>query len=328
VRQPEVGRLTRLLVALLLAAPVVRAAWSLLSAGAFLLEFLGGPPLLSGVTLPPAREPLPVAGLDADLYRASPPGGGASLVLVHGVTPAGKDDPQVRAAAVLLGRLGFDVAVPTVTGLAQGRLRPDDVTPVVASIAALRPPVAMIGVSVGAGPALLAAADARVRDRVRIVLSLGGYASAPHLVRFYLTGAHAWGASRGRVRHDPALVRHFVAANADLLGLSAEVAAALAPGRLAALVDRPPPPLADLLTALSPAAVAPHIRARLVLVHGRDDPAVPYTESLRLAAARAHDTTLILVDSLHHVEPTTAPTLTTLHDFTRLWLALYTLRNT
>ena len=327
MRQPEVGRLAGLLAAVLLAAPVARAVWSLLAAGAFLLEFLGGPPLLSRLTPLPVQGALGVPGLDADLYPAPVLGRGTSLVLVHGVAPAGKDDPRLRTAAVLLARLGFDVAAPTVPGLRQGRLRPDDVAPVVATVAAMRPPVALIGVSVGAGPALLAAADARVRDRVRIVLSLGGYASARHLLRFYLTGEHAWGGTRGRVTHDPALVRHFVATNADLLGLAPEAAAVLPPGRLAALIDRPPPPLAALLTALSPAAVAHDIRARLVLVHGRDDPAVPYTESLRLAAARPRDTVLVLVDVLHHVETGgPAARLSTLHDAARLWLAMYALR--
>jgi len=327
VRQPQVGRLAALVAAVLLAAPVVRAAWSLLAAGAFLLEFVGGPPLLSRLTPLPAPAALGVPGVDADLYRAPVLGGGASLVLVHGVTPGGKDDPRVRAAAALLARLGFDVAAPTVPGLRQGRLRPEDVAPVIASVAAMRPPVALIGVSVGAGPALLAAADGRVRDRVRIVLTLGGYASAAHLLRFYLTGEHAWDGTRERVTHDPALVRHFVATNADLLGLAPEAAAGLPPERLSALIDRPPPPLAALLASVSPGAVARDIRARLILVHGREDPAVPYTESLRLAAARPRDTVVVLVDVLHHVEAGgPAARLSALHDAARLWLAVYALR--
>ena len=55
----------------------------------------------------------------------------------------------------------------------------------------------MVAVSVGAGPALLAAADPRVRDRVRARAGLGGYASARELVRFYLTGDYGWDGARG-----------------------------------------------------------------------------------------------------------------------------------
>jgi dipeptidyl aminopeptidase/acylaminoacyl peptidase len=54
---------------------------------------------------------------------------------------------------------------------------------------------------------------------------------------------------------------------------------------------------------MSPERVARDIRARLLLVHGVDDRAVPYTESLRLAAARPEGTRVVLVHLLDHVEP-------------------------
>ena len=46
----------------------------------------------------------------------------------------------MREAAALLARAGFDVAVPTIPGLTRGRLRPDDVEPVVATLAARTAP--------------------------------------------------------------------------------------------------------------------------------------------------------------------------------------------
>ncbi|MGH7389424.1 MAG: hypothetical protein ACREM3_08170, partial [Candidatus Rokuibacteriota bacterium] len=243
MRQPEVAPLAGLLLALLLVAPVAHAGGALVLAGAFLVEFLDGGRAapLTRLTPPPARDTLAVGGAGADRYAraafVSRP-----LVLVHGVTPAGKDDPHAAAAARLLARAGFDVAVPTVPGLTTGRLRPDDVEPVVATIDALGRsagrPVTLVSVSVGAGPALLAAADERVRDRVAAVLSLGGYASARSLVRFFLTGDYAWGDARGHVEHDPALVRAFVEVNGDLVDEATR--RALAAGdraRAAALID-------------------------------------------------------------------------------------------
>jgi fermentation-respiration switch protein FrsA (DUF1100 family) len=61
-----------------------------------------------------------------------------------------------------------------------------------------------------------------------------------------------------------------------------------------------------LLTDLSPSTYLDRIRAPLFLIHGRDDPAVPFTETLRLArAARAAKRRVIttIVGSLSHVEP-------------------------
>jgi pimeloyl-ACP methyl ester carboxylesterase len=301
VRQPEVARLLALLLlAAAVVAPVVQAALTLVLSAAFLVEFLSGGAHrpLSALTPAPRVEALPVAGAAVDRWVGR---GGVPLVLVHGLAPAGKDDPRVRDAAALLARAGFDVAVPTIPGLTRGRLRPDDVRPVIATLAARPRPTVMLAVSVGAGPALLAAADPAVRDRVRTVLSLGGYASATELLRFFLTGDYAFGGIRGHVVHDPAVVQAFVEANADLVPPATREAIG-DPARAAALLRAPPPGVAALLASLSPERVAREIPARLVLVHGVDDPAVPYTESLRLAAARPGQTHVVLVHVLQHVE--------------------------
>ncbi len=260
----------------------MRGAARLGVATAFLLEFGGGPwPVLSALTAAPQESPRGLPGVVADRFLPRRIAAPTPLVLVPGVTPAGKDDPRARAAARLLARAGFDVTLLTVPGLTTGRLRSGDVAPVVAALLAADRPAVVIAVSVGSGPALLAAADPRVRERVSLIVSLGGYGSAPDLVRFYLTGDYQYGSERGHRRHDPALVRAFVEANADLLADAAH--------------------LHDVLNALSPVRAAPQIVAPLILVHGRDDMVVPFTESLRLKDARPHNTRLVLVDVLGHV---------------------------
>lgn len=333
MRQPKVDRplglLLALAIALLLAAPVVQAARDLAVASAFVVEFLGGgrPALLSALTPAPGRRPLSVPGVAVDRYRAPGLGRPAPLVLIHGVTPEGKDDPRARQAADLLARAGFDVAVPTVPGVAMGRLRPGDVEPVVATIAAAATdqPVTVIGVSIGAGPALLAAADPRVRERVAAVVSLGGYASARELLRFFLTGEYAWGAVRGRIQHDPEIVRAFLAANAELIDPETlRRLAAGEPGAAETFLAHPPTDARELLDALSPERVAREIRARLILVHGRGDRAVPHTESLRLQAARPERTTLALVGVVGHVEgPGGRLAWSQMRDFAVLWGVMY-----
>jgi pimeloyl-ACP methyl ester carboxylesterase len=326
VRQPEIVRLLTLLFAILLVVPVARTAGDLALGAAFLVEFLseGAWRPLSMLTPTPHRESMSVPGAAVDRWvgAAIVP---VPLVLVHGYSPEGKDDPRVREAAALLARAGFDVAVPTVPGLTRGQLRPQDVEPVVATLAARSAPTVMISVSVGAGPALLAAAEPAVRERVRVILSLGGYASAAELLRFFLTGDFRWGAIRGHVTHDREIVRQFVEANADLLDLpTREILAD--PTRVASMLEAPPPALTHLLDQLSPERVARQIRARLVLVHGTHDRAVPYTESLRLAAARPERTRVVLVGVLDHVEATRgASWLSGARELSSLLLAMYSL---
>jgi pimeloyl-ACP methyl ester carboxylesterase len=271
------------------------------------------------------------AGLAVDRYQARALQPAVPAVLVHGFAPAGKNDPRAVAAAQLLARAGFDVAVPSIPGLMQGRLRPDDVRPVVETVTTLardrRRPVTLIGVSVGAGPALLAAAEPRLRDSVAAVVSLGGYASAPALLRYFLTGDYAWGEIRGHVEHDPEVVRSFVSANADLLDADTRAALlGLDRTRVARLLAAPPPGLRGVLEALSPERVAADIPARLLLIHGRNDRAVPYTEALRLAAARPARTRVVLVGLFDHVEGAGGRVrLADIADLLALWAEVYTL---
>lgn len=320
----------------MLVAPVALGGAGLLAGAAFLLEFVseGRLAVLTAVSVRPRRAAMPEAGPAVDRYRAPGLRPAVPAVLVHGVAPQGKDDRRARQAAELLARAGFDVAVPSIPGLMRGRLRLDDVRPVVDTAAALararRRPVTLIGVSVGAGPALLAAADPGLRASVAAVVSLGGYASAHELLRFFLTGDYAWGELRGHVEHDPEVVRHFVSANADLLDEGTRAAfLSLDRTRVAALLAAPPPALDRLLTALSPERVAADIPARLVLIHGRADRAVPYTETLRLAAARPTGTRVILVGLLDHVErPGGRLRLADVTDLLALWMAVYSLLGT
>ena len=326
MRQREVARVGRLLFALALLLPLLDTGRTMLVAGAFLGEFLGGGRWrpLSTLTSEPDRATIAVRGAAVARYVHPRATSRRPLVLVHGLTPDGKDDPRLAEAAALLARAGFDVAVPTVPGLTRLRLRPEDRDPVIATIATRDAPTVVVGVSVGAGVAILASADPAVRDRVRLVVSLGGYASAVDLVRYYLTGEYGAG---GRRVHDPALVRMFVDANADLIDdsarrvLGAEDAADVARG-LATLS----PELRHMLEALSPVRVADDVRAELVLVHGREDIAVPYTESVALAARRPQRTRLVLVGVVEHVEaaPLSAA-LWQVRDLFALWSVVYAL---
>jgi pimeloyl-ACP methyl ester carboxylesterase len=362
VRRPGLRLLvawTAALAVLLAAAPLARRVERGITAFRFLVEFLteGRRPWLSRATPAPAVEPLGTAPLDAALWRPRQAKPRPALVLVHGLTPAGRRDPRVEWAADRLARTGFAVAVPELPGLRAQRLRPDDAEAVsetlrrLAAHPAVRPdPVGVVAVSVGLAPVALAIAEPEHAGRVAVVLALGGYAEARELIRYFTTGAYAFRGVGGRVGLDAALAREFLAANLDLVRDPrdrAVVAAALAgraapapagpearavlavlanrdPARVDALLEALPPETRTLLDRLSPVRQLAGTRARLLLVHGRGDPAIPFTESLRLAAAAPGRARLVLVGLVEHVEGE-APSPGRLGDLARLWTVAYEL---
>lgn len=332
----------RLALAVLLAIPFFASAWTLILTTSFLAEFLGQGRWrpLSGLTREPLIRPLPVflpvsAGarpVPVDLYTGTGLRRAPGLVLVHGVAPEGKDDARLRAAAALLARSGFTVAVPTVEGLTALRLRPEDADAVSAGVKALHSAgyrrVAVLGISLGAGPALLAASDPTVAAELSAVLALGGYASAVELLRYTLTGAYAFGGETGRAATvlEPAIAQ-FARANPELLD---DAGRRLMDNRDPAAVDERvralPRSTRNLLEALSPGRTIGSLRAPLFLIHGRHDPAVPFTESLRLdAAARAagRPVRTAIVGAVGHVE---ADLRAGLLDLLRLWTTFYAFR--
>ncbi len=347
------------LALLLLGQPLAARLSAATTAVRFLVEFLtdGRRPWLSRGTPPPVREPLVAGSLEGALWRPAARGRWPALVLVHGLTPAGASDPQLAAAAARLARAGFVVAAPDLPGLRAERLRPDDARPVgeaVRAVAArreVRPgPVSIVAVSVGLAPVALALRDPAVEARVRLVLALGGYADARELIRFFTTGAYGFGDTRGRMPVPAALAEGFLAANLDLVHDPrdrAAVAEALRgrtlpatagpearavlsvvenrdPARVDALLDALPPATRALLDALSPARQLRGTRVRLLAVHGRDDRVIPFTESLRLAAALPGRARVVLVDLLAHVEGQRSARQQ-LGDFARLWSVGYEL---
>src|SRR2546428_535096 len=131
--------------------------------------------------------------LVADLSRRSAPRG--ALLLVHGLSRAGRRHPDLVRLARLLARQHRLVLVPHFEGLAAYRLSGREVAEVRAALRALAaqgPSIGVAGLSFGAGPALLAAAD--VPD-LALVASFGGYADLRDVILYLTTGIHQF---RGR----------------------------------------------------------------------------------------------------------------------------------
>lgn len=200
--------------------------------------------------------------------------------------------------------------------------------------------VGLVGISYAVGPAVLAALEPAGREWVATLVSFGGYHDLTHMVAWVTTGQRrgldgAW--VRGEV---PDLaVWFFVAGNLRFLNdpndrfLLNEMArrrwndATVPVDDLAARLGPEGQAVFALLTNRDPAAVPGLVEtlperlraelaaldlsrrdlkalpARLVLVHGKDDPVIPWTESVALSKATdPARTDLFLVGRMGHTE--------------------------
>lgn len=336
------------ILGILFAGPIKRGFLSLL-----ILADTVRPPekAIMGTLIPgPAVREVTIASqgrtLKADLYTPRSKGRHFPLLLVHGVNPTGKSDEQLALLAKDLARAGFLVLVPDFEGMKALRVRPGDAEDVVQSFLALtkmknaKPGGGMMGISYGAGPLLLAAADSRVRDRVGLIATFGGYADLRAVLLFLLTGYYEYGGQEGYQRPEESFRWVFLYRNLDLIRSAQdretlrtiiekrnryEIAAADAlvkklgpegkavhaflvnrdPKRFALLYENLPLPLREYMVQLSPARVVKQSKAYFLIAHGKEDYSIPYTESLRLADAvgdkgRVH---LGLLPQFMHIEP-------------------------
>jgi dienelactone hydrolase len=288
----------------------------------------------------PSRAEVPLLAGDrrvaADLYRPARPRG--ALVLVHGLSRSGRHHPELTRLARLLAAREVAVLVPHFEGMAAFTLSGRETAEVTAALDHLRGfgvPVGVAGFSFGAGPALLAAGAAR---DVRVVGSFGGYADLRHVIRYVATGVHELDGRRYAQAPEPynrwkllALLAGFVEDPAERAALEAVVARrlddpsqdtgaleaglgpvaatmlALARARDDAALERGlaalPAPARAALDALSPLAAVGRLDGRLLIAHGAGDASIPFTESLRLAAAAGQRARVTLLRTFHHTGP-------------------------
>ncbi|MPZ13130.1 MAG: hypothetical protein GEU73_01670 [Chloroflexi bacterium] len=238
----------------------------------------------------------PVVG---DLFGASDARDEASadsrpaVIIALGVWLPERDRPMLLRFADSLARLGYVVLWPRSTALDAGASIPEDPGTFVASIGYLeglpavdRERISIVGISMGASIALVAASNPGVADRVRAVVSLGGYYDTVAYLQSLATHsthldgeAIAWQPSQDAVRQADAVLR--------AMGLAASAAVLEAPTREEAQsrLGAIPPAERQALQRLSPAAHLGTLRAEVFVLHDRTDPYVPYTESVELERA-------------------------------------------
>jgi hypothetical protein len=281
---------------------------------------------------------IPAGGhqLHADLYRPAAPRG--ALLLVHGLSRAGRRHPELVRLARLLSRHGQLVLVPQLDGLVAFRLDGREVEEIEAALRYLQgagPRPGVAGFSFGAGPALLAASR---QPGLRLAGSFGGYADLRHVIEYVTTGVHRFGEHRYTTRQEDynrwkllALLAPFADDEQDRallgetaarklanpavdtgalereLGAGGRAVLAVAVNRreeeVAALLARLPPSAREALDRLSPLTAVPRVSGRLLIAHGTGDDSIPFTESLRLAGAAGGRARLALLHGFHHTGP-------------------------
>ena len=265
------------------------------------------------------------SALVGDLYL--PDGGGpygAILIYLGIASPA--DDPYAQALVRGLARQGIVVLVHQSRRMEAGIIDPIEIEGIVQALLHLRERpeidrerIGILGFSVGAGLALRAAADPRVRDDVTFVHSFGGYFDAATVLSAVTTQQVI---VRGKTEPwlpDPlasSLFQNALLATVENETERAQLRVALAGegeppetlsqrGRtlLALYENKDPhrtqqilatdPALVGWLREISPSAAMQDVRARLYVAHDHADAYLPFSESLQLAAAAEEHTTVV-----------------------------------
>lgn len=271
----------------------------------------------------------------------------AGIVLVPGVAAGGKDDSRLVAFATTLARARFLVLVPDLPNLRALRVRAEDKQGIADAFFHLLsrsefPSQGRAGISAisyAVGPAVLAALDPAIRERVDFILGVGGYYDLRKVITFFTTGYFQkegkwhylqpnsygkWVFVLGNIGHlsdprDQSALRSIAKRRLNDPGAPIDdlKGSLTAEGRalLTLLENRDQARTPQLIDAL-PAAIQAHmealnlanknlsqLRANLILLHGTDDTIIPYTESMALArAVKPGRAELFLIDGLAHVD--------------------------
>ncbi len=293
----------------------------------------------------------PLGLMKADLYLPHPEGKRGGILLNHGVIDTGKDDPRLKRFASVLCRAGFVVFVPDLKGMRAFRIAPSDIEEIKAAFSHLlsrqevRPDsCGLFGFSYGVGPTIIAACRPEIRDKVRFVVSFGGYYDLKNVLSFIATGHFEFQGHRYFRKPQEYGKWVFLANNLDWIE-SAEDRAVLRrilkvklrdehapidsflsqlgeegrnvlnllshadPSQTESFIQKLPPAIRSSMTALSVAPVFKDLRASLILAHGEDDDLIPFTETLRLAQAAPHpeEVYMRILKTFSHMDPEQKP---------------------
>ncbi len=293
----------------------------------------------------------------ADLYGKT----GASLILAPGAAVAGKDEPRLAALARSLARFGWRVLVPDIAGARALKVSSADSVDIADAIRHVTSDghrTAIAVVSYAAVPAILAALEPDIADRIEGIAAIGPPYDSQRLITFFTTGFWRKDAEQPWQRLAPNAYGKwvFILSNIDRVEDSGDrallaaiarrnLADAAAPiddllhrlgpqgGSVMALLNNERPDrVPELMRALPPGIqdaildldLARHdlkrLKSELLILHGRNDRIIPVGEGIALAAAVDHSR-LYLLDNLAHADLTSVSPV----DAWALWRAMYRL---
>lgn len=244
-------------------------------------------------------------------------------LVLHGVHPRGIDEPRLRAFARGLASVGVEVHTPELPELAAFQAEPQLISDIAHCASALQRAhggrrVGAFGISFAGGLLLAAATRPEASEALDYVVALGAHHDMRRLARYY-AGVTVAGPDGEPAPPSPHPYGGRILASLyaeDLFGAEAETArvaltlhlteryrdaasmrAQLSPkaqARFDAVLTRPSPELQPLLLSaaqghaeafsqLSPAGRLAGLRVPVFLLHGKDDPVVPSTETEWLA---------------------------------------------
>ena len=277
----------------------------------------------------------------ADVYRIPDGEPRAAVLLFLGANAAGRDDEDVVNLGNALARGGFAVMFHWSPTMAlQHNIDPVEIDNLVRAFQFLEQQdwvdskrVGIGGFCVGASFSLVAAADPRISDRVRFVNAFGPYFDAEDLLLQVVTRSRLYQGVRTPWQPDSLTLEVFAnelietvddMADIDLLtkkyltgelrdGQPATSAGqtvdrlleGVSPGEAAGLYATLPEEFREAMDQISPSRYVDDIKAKLLVLHARDDELVPSAESRRLAEAMADrgDVRYTELLSFDHVRP-------------------------
>lgn len=194
------------------------------------------------------------------------------------------------------------------------------------------------GFSYGVAVVLLASLEPDIRDKVHYLMGFGGYHDMTSIVTYFTTGYYRdeqTGELSYRPPH-PYLKNVFTISNSDLLQSPTdrdtirallenndddhldervenlapdaralyELVTNTDPQRVASLINQLPPRILQELQGINPAnRDLSQIKAQVILLHGRGDSMIPYTESIAIAKALPKDqVSLYLIEGYAHTD--------------------------
>ena len=302
--------------------------------------------------------------IEMDLYTPDNDATHPAVVLFFGVIPASRDDPRIVNLANGLARSGMVVLIPwSEVMLTERRMEPEAVEIVASAYLFLEDmegvdneQIGLAGFCVGASFAALAAQDERISDRVAYANLFGAYYDARDLMvsvasrsREYDGSIRPW---QPRDDTQEVFTRHLIEALPDVeeqevlsrvfmdgepdpgdlpdsLSEYGQVAYRLLSGvdrdEAEELLQQLPESFLEELKSISPNTRIDRLEAPVLLMHDREDTAIPAVESKRMAESLAEGDVYYTEFSIfQHVDPTRqVPFPELVREMWKLYLHMY-----